>query len=317
MSEKFSYSKLDTYKGCPFKFWLNYVQKNYAYSDSVATKFGTAIHETEEIIANLIKNGEEINYVQIKNNLIKKFTNIEHLFKDSYLTADNKSGRTYRQKAYEYLEQDIYNLEKFMKDHPTYKIIGTEQKFNFKFDDDHSFNGSIDRVFYDTATDRYIIQDIKSWAVPKDEDDLKTPLQMVVYTLAAKELWGCTEDQITCEYYLPLVNHGLIQQGGTKGYMTRGVKKINELFESIKNNDFKPKLSALCNYCAYCHTNPEADEKYKYLCPYYSLWNRETRDKFDRNKSEYTWEGLEKHEQIMEAFRKKYNVSTETQKTNS
>ena len=61
--ENFSYSKLSTYKDCPFRFYLNYVLKNFAYSASIATEFGSAIHKCEEDIAHYIQDKKEIDYV--------------------------------------------------------------------------------------------------------------------------------------------------------------------------------------------------------------------------------------------------------------
>lgn len=309
--EKFSYSKLSMYESCPFKYKLQYVDGNFIYTGSVATEFGSAIHETEEAIAKAIRAKEPVNYIKLKNELIVKFAEIEHKYPGEYLLDDGKSNRNYRDKAYEYLEKDIYHLEKFMKEHPSYEIVGIEQKFNFTYDQQHYFTGAIDRVFRDTETDQYLIQDIKSWAVQEDEDELKTPLQFVVYTLAAKELWGAEPEKITCQYYLPLVNCST-QNGGTKGYIDRGIKKLNRLFDGIKASEFAPKQTPLCNYCNFCRTNPTAPEKSKYLCPYYSLWDRSTRNKFDIVKHENEWQGLDQHQAILESFHKKYGIAIQT-----
>lgn len=307
--KKYSYSKLETYESCPFKYKLVYVDKLSCWAGNIATAFGTAIHETEEDIAKTIQANLPIDYVSLKNNLILKFTDIEHKYPVEYNSIDTKSSRTYRDKAYQYLEYGIYNLEQFMKAHPTYEIVGIEQKFCFKYDENHIFNGAIDRVFHDKETDRYLIQDIKSWAVAKNEKDLVTPLQFVIYVLAAKDLWGLTADQITCEYYLPLVDNGLVQPAGTAGFVDRGLKKLTKLFTAISEQEFAPKPSPLCNYCNYCQTNPDAPGGYKYLCPYYSIWNRYTRLKYDIPKHENNWEGLENHELILESYHKKYNIT--------
>lgn len=301
MSEKFSYSKLDCYNGCPFRFYLNYELQNFAYSESIATEFGSAIHATEEKIAHMILNNEPIDYIKLKNDFILKIASLEQKYPKTFFEKD-KSNQNYREKTYVYLDEGIYRLEKFMKAHPSYEIIGIEQKFNFIFDSEHSFNGAIDRVFRDTKTNRYIIQDIKSYSVPIKHDDLTTPLQMVVYTMAAKELWGCSYDQVSCQYDLPLCN--LIQDGGTAGYMARGIKKINSLFEKIKNKDFEPSPSPLCNWCSYCRTNEDAQDKFKYLCPYHMRWTRDIKDFSKEN----DWSNLEDYPIILEAFKKQYNV---------
>ena len=304
MSDKYSYSKLDTYKQCPFKFYLNYVLGNYAYSSSIATEFGTAIHECEEKIAIALRDNKPIDYVSLKNEFILKNIHLQIKYPKDYWEDDGKSNRNYKDKMFEYLDKSIYNLEKFMQDHPSYKIVGIEQKFNFKFSEEHNFTGAIDRAFYDSETDTYLLQDIKSWAVEAKKEDLATPLQFVIYTLAAKELWKATK--VRCEYYLPLVENGLKQSAGTNDFIERGLEKINKLFSNISQKDFTPNKTPLCNWCAYSRTNPEAKEEFKYLCAYHSLWERTSRNRAEITKSEYEWRGLEENNRIVEEYRKKF-----------
>ena len=282
-TEKYSYSKLDTYLQCPFKFKLKYIDGNYIFNSSIATEFGTLIHETEETIAKNIINNEPIKYA-----------------KDFYEL--DKSDRTYENKTYYYLEEGIYKLEQFMRDNPNLEIVGVEQKFNFELWD-KIFNGFIDRIFYDKTENKYLIQDIKTFAVPVEKDKLATPLQFVIYNLAAQQLFKCLPEQISCEYNLPLCD--LTQSAGTKGYMKRGTDKLEKIFNGIAQQDFEPSPSPLCNWCEFCATNPDATEAGKYLCPYFCKWQRDTRNKFDLGKVENHWEGLDKHPQILEAYHNK------------
>jgi len=212
----------------------------------------------------------------------------------------------YKDKVYSYLDQGIYRLEKFMNAHPTYKIVGIEQSFLFDYNTDKvklcKFKGFIDRVFYDTATDKYIIQDIKTYAEPISDDKLATPLQFVFYTLAAKDIWNADPEQISCQYDLPFLD--LVQDAGTKGYMTRGISKIEKIFGSIYSNDFKPSPSPLCHWCEFCPSNPNQPEKTKNLCPYYCHWTREK----PTFRKENEWQGLENHALVLEHYLKEHNV---------
>ena len=301
---KYSYSKIDTYEQCHFKFKLQYIDGNYFYSDSIATLFGSEIHEIEETIANNIKNKEAINYIALKNKLILKMAELKYKFPADFEALD-KSMRTYQDKAKAYLEKGIYRLENFMKAHPTYEIVGAEIPFKFDFDDEFYFSGFIDRVFKDTATGKYIIQDIKTWAIPAEEEKLKTPLQFVVYSLAVKNMYGVTTDDITCEYDLPICD--LVQKGGTAGYINRGISKLKKLFNSIKAKDFTPKPSPLCHWCNFCSHNENAPEEGKHLCPYFMHWTKENKDFSKENE----WHGLENHQKVMEAYQKKYQNTEE------
>jgi hypothetical protein len=117
--EQYSYSKLDLYAGCGFKYKLKYIDKiQFKWTDTIATEFGTCIHSIEEDIAKAIKAGEPINYISFKNRLIMKRYELEHKYALTFGELD-KSSRTYLQKTYEYLEAGIYRLETYLKEHPT------------------------------------------------------------------------------------------------------------------------------------------------------------------------------------------------------
>ena len=54
--ENYSYSKLEVYEQCPYKFKLIYKDHHYIHDDSVATDFGTLLHYIEETMAKKLMN---------------------------------------------------------------------------------------------------------------------------------------------------------------------------------------------------------------------------------------------------------------------
>lgn len=271
--DRYSYSKISTYKQCKFKFKLKYKDKNFLFSANVATDFGNLIHETEEEIAKVLQSGQAVNYTWLKNRFILESRKIAHKYPTEFATKD-KSDRTYLEKTYVYLENGIYRLERFLAAHPTYKIIGIEQKFEYNYDDVHSFNGSIDRAFLDESTGNIIIQDIKSWPVPAANSELKAPLQFTVYTMAASLLWNVPYDKISCEYDLPLCD--TVQASLSDDIVAEGTAVLDKLFKGIGDDDYKPTVSALCHWCEYNPlTNPAILEtKPDAVCPYFSTWQK-------------------------------------------
>ena len=296
MNNKMSYSKMDCYKQCGWKFLLQYIEGPYISTPGIALDVGILIHDTEEKIANFIKDGLPIDYVALKNNIIVKTMEIEHKFPKDFLEKD-KTGRLYKEKIYEYLEKGIYRLETYMKEHPELEIVGAEIPFKYDLMD-FTFSGKIDRLFRNKVTGEYICQDIKTWPKPAEDKDVPTPLQFVVYTKAVKEMYGVLNEEISCAYDLPFCN--MIQAVGTKGYMTRGMKKIKELLDGIKNEEYKPNPSPLCHWCTYCATNPNQpkDPNAHNRCPYHSLWTKEKESYAVANK----WEGMAKHKEILENY---------------
>lgn len=299
-----SYSKIDKYKQCPFAYNLNYNEHINPYSQNIATVFGKAIHAAEEAIANDIIAGKEINYTKYKNKFILENYKIQYEYLAEYF---NNVEKQYAEHAKEYLDERIYRLENFMKEHPTYKIIGAEVDFKDVEIEGVSFQGAIDRLLYDIATDSYIIHDIKSWVKPADEIETKTPLQFLVYAEAVKKLYNADIDKITCFYDLPCCN--MYQEVCTSGWIKRGHEQLKKLFEKIENKNYDPTPSPLCNYCPYSKTNPDARFDTKYLCPYYSIWLRETKIPSDRNACEFYFNPQNDYLEILQMSLNKSNIN--------
>lgn len=271
--DRFSYSKISCYGQCRFKYLTKYEEKNFIFNESIATAFGTLIHEIEEAIAKAIQEGTVINYIALKNKFIIESRKLAIKYPNEFFTQD-KSGRTYQEKTYQYLDSAIYRLENFIRQHPELKIIGIEQKFEFDYDGVHSFNGSIDRAFQNINTGEIIIQDIKSWSVPAQPSELKAPLQFAVYAMAAKELWDVPYEKIKCEYDLPLCD--ITQPATSDDLVGESRLALDKLFKGITNKNFKPTVTALCNWCEFnplanpdiINTHPNA------VCPYFSTWQK-------------------------------------------
>lgn len=271
--DRYSYSKISTYKQCKFKFKLKYLDKNFLYSANVATDFGGLVHAIEEEIALAIQAGQPVNYIVLKNKFIIESRKIALKYPVEFFTRD-KSGRTYQEKVYLYLDYAIYRLEKFMVNNPDLKIIGVEQHFEYNYDDTHSFNGSIDRAFLNTVTNEIIIQDIKTWSVQAADSDLKAPLQFAIYMMAAHNIWNVATDKIKCEYDLPLCD--LTQPALSNNIIEEGRVVLDKLFKGIHEKNFKPTITALCHWCEYNPlTNPSIlNTKPEAVCPYFSTWQK-------------------------------------------
>lgn len=287
--DRFSYSKISVYKQCPFKYLVKYKEKNFVDSSSIATEFGSLIHETEERIAKALQNELPINYIALKNHFIIESRKLALKYPNDFSKPD-KSGRTYREKVYLYLDSAVYRLEKFLKNNPNLVIIGIEQKFEYDYDGVHSFNGSIDRAFLNIETGEILIQDIKTWPVPAQDSELKAPLQFAIYMMAAQLLWETPFDKIKCEYDLPFCD--IVQPALSNSIVEEGKAVLDKLFKGIQNENFKPAISALCHWCEYNPlTNPSILEtKPEAICPYFSTWQKSGDKVYD---TICKWEGLD------------------------
>ena len=309
---KYSYSRLNTYESCGWKYKLTYEDKHYLYTDSLAADLGTLIHYIEEQIAINIINHEKINYDKLKEDFINinipksspydtkggvygiKYLK-EKYFEDFYKV--NELGQSYDTKTQDYLRTGIYRLEKMINENPSLEIKSVEQYFQIQFNH-FILSGYIDRILYNKDTGEYSVVDIKTKDHPFRDEDLVTPLQLVIYSLALESMYGVDPNTVSCVYDLPLCN--MRQKAGTKGFIERGKKKLNKIFSGIEDKNFTPKPSALCYWCAFSHTNPNQLPEGQNLCPYYSLWKPGGAIKAYEVANK--WEGMDKHDEIMLKF---------------
>ena len=317
-TSKFSYSKLNTYESCPYRYKLQYVDHHFIDTSSIANEFGTLIHYIEESIArDIVANNHEPTFMIDFDKYIDIFINagtddsdvqtpigarkIKEKYPEEFYTPD-KYGFSYDDKANNYLNSGIYRLSDYLSANRNLKIIGVEIPFDVEYEG-FVFHGFIDRVFKDDSTGNFIIEDIKTWQDIKGHD-LVTPLQFVFYTKAAQKLFDISEDNISCYYDLPLANERFA--AGTKGYMKRGAKKIDKLLHAIEAKEFVPKPTPLCYWCSFSDTCPNQPEEGKNLCPYRSNWTKD-----NRNFSvEFEWMGEENHEAILSAYIDKHAQKT-------
>ena len=324
----FSYTKLSTLDHCAFHYKLNYVDKIYITDSTLATELGTLIHYIEETIARTIMAGQPIDYEKLKD----EFINLDHPKSDqpvdllntptqSSLTKSDKeeiyginhlsekyaeefyeiddTGNSYYHKCQQYLQTGIYRLENFLKENPDLELFDVEREFNVVYEDRARLYGFIDRIFRNKKTGEFIIEDIKTKGKPFSDKDLVTPLQFVVYAIGLKSQLGLDDYPTAFNYDLPLV--GIRQAGGTKGFINRGIKKLDKLIDiALLSPEFAPKPTALCYWCPFSSTNPRQKEEGKYKCPYFSLWkpNNGMKSWDSLNK----WEGQARHEIVLKRF---------------
>lgn len=287
----FSYSKLDIKKKCPFKYDLRYNQKKFTHTGSVATEVGTLVHWCLEQKALSILNCQEVSYPDIemsarigvdslspkgKNAHIYGTEEIAMLYPEDYYTPDKVTNKNYKEKIGFFLKEV---LPKRMEEVNGWAVWGAEVPFEFVYDEKCIMHGFIDRI--DVSLDKngkpiIRITDYKTSKKIYDEKTIKTPLQMVVYDLACLQMMKQLPSAHVYDFVL--LDEQQTEQDGvcTLGYLKRGLKQLDKLLtEQIGINgvpEYEPDPSPLCYYCEFCNNNPNAESKFKNLCPYYSLW---------------------------------------------
>ena len=310
--ERFSYSKIGVFEQCRYKYKLIYTDGHYISTDSVATEFGTLVHYIEEQMVKRLNTNftltetdyqellDLFEYADIHNptETVLGLTILRDKYKDEWNVPD-KSNRTYEEKADEYKVKGIYRLREFLRNNPEVEVLDAEKEFNLDFQG-YLFHGFIDRVYRNTSTGEIYVEDIKTWSQEAGSSELTTPMQFVIYCLAAEQIYNVTDNQLKCFYELPLCN--IKQAAGTKGFISRGVKKLSKLLAEIETGDFTPNPSPLCHWCVFSGTYPNQPEEAKKLCPYFSHWTKLKKDFTVENE----FLGPDQHDKILEAFQNDY-----------
>lgn len=286
-----SYSKLDVEKKCPFKYDLIYNQKNFPKRGSIATDIGNLVHWCLEQKGLSKLKAQPVSYEDIiecafrgvdslsakgQNQHIFGIDEIKEMYPDDFYLRDDASGMNYEEK----LELFFNNvLPDRMEDINGWTTWGVEQQFEFVYDDRCIIHGFIDRIDVSMDNGKPIIRvvDYKSSKKPYPESQIKTPMQFIIYDLACVHLMNALPSAHMYDFVL--INEKQSEDDGlcTFGYLNRGIRALDSILDSIKDNEengnFIPKPSPLCYYCDFCKNNPNALDKYKRLCPYYSLWS--------------------------------------------
>lgn len=309
---RYSYSRLNTYANCGWRYKLTYEDKHYIQDDNLSNELGTLVHHIYETIALKIMAGEKPDYEELKKDFLDinipktSPTDVNggifgiNILKEKYREAFyemNEHGESYFTKCSWFLEKGIYRLENYLNEHPNLELYSVEQFFSVEYNG-FTLSGYIDRILHDKDTDEYIIVDIKTKDHPFKDTELTTPLQFVVYSIALKSILHLKDYPTRCVYDLPFCD--MEQIAGTKGFINRGLKKLDKIFEGIKNKAFAPNPTPLCYWCPFSYTNPNQHEEAKHLCCYYSLWKPNGTAKAWETMNK--WEGIDKHDIIMEKF---------------
>lgn len=297
---RFSYTALSTFKTCPLQFCYKYQHKLREDASALNLALGNIAHKVKELIGRDLMDGIKPDYEKYRAMMMDGYTGadkasgeIETLpgcnelrktFFEDWIAPDTKSGMTYEQKLqifFDHLPDD--------ENDPEWQVCGVEIPFEVEYNDVVLF-GFIDKLSCNSKGELKIT-DYKSSKKVFEGTDIKTPLQMLVYDIAVRQLYPG----------MPIVAHtydfvflGVSQEGGSPGWMTRGEKKLNSLLAEIascrESDVWKPCPTPLCAWCDYSPTNPKAPANLKNKCPYYSLWTPddkryETARKWDMKRS--------------------------------
>lgn len=209
---KISYSQYSLWANCPLAWKLKYVDGHRIDDTSIHTIFGTAMHEVIQEWLEVLYNQSETfaNNLDLSENLKTKLSN---LFKEN-TKVDAEGNKTFlcdKKELTEFYSQGCLILDYIQQNRkkifPTQatKLFGIEHHINVEVAKGVTFEGYVDIITHNTATNKYFIYDLKTsksgWNDYQKSDPIKLQ-QILLYKKFLAETLDISQDQIVTEYII-------------------------------------------------------------------------------------------------------------------
>jgi len=228
---RLSYSSISTYETCPAKYRFQY-EERLPTSPSPALAFGDSLHRALHRF--------HARPVPVAPSLPELLEMLEDVWvSEGY--ADPAEEQTYREHARQVLAQ--YHRENAH----AYRIPAALE-FRFEIEvEGITLSGVIDRM------DRipgggYEIIDYKTNRRLPPRERIDRDLQLSIYHLAAREVWGIEPERLTLYYLLP---NQRMSTARTREDLDELRRRIAIVAERIQAGRFEPRQNPLCDWCEF------------------------------------------------------------------
>lgn len=233
---KLSYSAISTYQKCPLSY-------KYLYVDKLPTKpshylsFGNSIHSALEFFYRVDK-PEPYSLEELLGELERVWL------------AEGYESEALEQ---EYKAKGQAILSQFYSDNlPSFAVpLAIEKRFYLDFDG-VTLSGVIDRVDRAENGDIEII-DYKTNAKLPPKAKLNTDLQLPIYHMAAKKLYGVAPKKLTLYFLVP---NEKVSTTKTKTDIAKAQSTIHAVAKNIGEEKFAPFRNPLCPWCDFIERCP-------------------------------------------------------------
>lgn len=229
---RLSFSRVDTYERCPLLFRFRYVDK-LPQTPTPDLSWGSAIHAALEAWWS-----QKLPTPPPVDVLYRAL--YDHWEGTGFADMDREDKLVWYRHARDVLTRhhELYA--------PQYRpAIACEQWFELDIGDDIAIRGSIDHVAR-TESGGLGIVDWKTNRRARSRADVARSLQLAIYTLAARELWGREPEWVALDFVVPglrvTVDRAEIDVDGA-------LRRIREVAAKVRAEAFPASPSPLCNWC--------------------------------------------------------------------
>ena len=248
MSQRFSYSRLNTFNNCREAYRINYIKGIRKDNENIEAYLGSCVHYVIEDIYN--NANSSINFDEIVYMYKKSWDDNWH---DSiYLIDGRKKVSQYYSLGIECLKnfykRNIENNSSFLKN-----TLESEMEVEFSMDG-IDFRGIIDRLDYDSQASRYIVNDYKTSKRVISPKKAQRDLQLGLYLVAIHQKFNI-ENPVILKWHFLRYGVDIVVSPKTedvdfiKKKLVQKAKAILDMSSDREN--FYPNENILCNWCHY------------------------------------------------------------------
>ncbi|HWH32181.1 MAG TPA: PD-(D/E)XK nuclease family protein [Egibacteraceae bacterium] len=231
---RLSFSRVDAYRQCPLKFRFAYLDK-LPSTPSPELSWGSSIHAALEAWW---------------DQKLPEPPPVEFLWQALFDHWDDEGfegmAREDKLKWYQHARNVL--AQHHQRHAPSFQpAVATEEWFELDLGDDIVVLGSIDHVAR-TPSGGIGIVDWKTNRKAKNRKQVAGSLQLAIYTLAARELWGQDPEWVALDFVVPGVR---VTVGREEIDTDAALAAVRETARLVRAELFEPKPSALCPWCDY------------------------------------------------------------------
>jgi RecB family exonuclease len=240
---RLSYSSVNTYETCPAKFKFQY-EDRLPSAPSPALSFGDSLHRALHRF--------HARPVPVAPSLEELHEILDAVWVTDGFT-DTSEERMYRDHGRQVLAQ-------YHRENASHYRIPAALEFRFTIEvEGVQLSGVIDRM------DRipgggYEIIDYKTNRRLPPQAAIDRDLQLSIYHLAAREVWGIEPERLTLYYLLPGQR---MSTARTEADVEQLRRRIGTVAERIAAGKFEPRQNPLCDWCEYQRLCPVFRHKYE------------------------------------------------------
>lgn len=247
---KYSYSRLSSFDNCSLQYKFNYIDKaGKDFENSIEAFMGSKVHNALEELYKKLKLGDLQTLEQVLSNYKKEWK--KDYTEEIKIVKKETNERIYYNLGIRYLSDYYKHYYPFNQDY----TIGLELEINLQLNDSYNIIGYIDRL--SIKDNVYYIHDYKTSGNLPTNEEITNNKQLALYAIAIKEKYTDVKEVKLIWHFLAFDTEIVLtkEDSDYEKLKKELIEKINHI-ESLPLQEFKPKESILCEWCAYASQCP-------------------------------------------------------------